>query len=201
MLDTDTSAYALPPTLIARSGRGRHAYFCLPPDLNVRNRIGLLPGLDLRATGGMIIAPPSRHASGVTYSWEAEKLLLLPPTWLVALLAPPRAVREATAALPPSASHHARQQRDGNSTIRYGRAYAAHALEGELASLRAAVPGTRNRTLNWVAFLAGQFIAAGYVDETTTTRALMDAGLEVGLAPAEVAKTIRSGVEAGQRAV
>ena len=50
------------------------------------------PGIDVRARGGYIVAPPSRHASGRLYYWSvdhhpADVPLAEPPPWLLALLA------------------------------------------------------------------------------------------------------------------
>lgn len=60
---------ALPHTVEARSGGGgRHLYFAHPGGM-VHNRVGLLPGIDVRADGGLIVAPPSVHPSGNRYSW------------------------------------------------------------------------------------------------------------------------------------
>ena len=44
-------------------GGGRHFYFAHPGGV-VRNKIGLAPGVDIRADGGYVVAPPSLHASG-----------------------------------------------------------------------------------------------------------------------------------------
>src|SRR5262245_26977213 len=46
------------------------------------------PGLDVRARGGYIVAPPSRHISGGAYCWSvdnhpAETPLAVAPDWLV----------------------------------------------------------------------------------------------------------------------
>src|SRR4051812_38514332 len=52
----------LPDTLRARSARGEHIYFTAAAGHTVPNsarRIGA--GLDVRGTGGYIVAPPSRH--------------------------------------------------------------------------------------------------------------------------------------------
>jgi len=60
----------LPPTIEAVSGGGgRHLYFAHPGG-TVHNRVGLVPGVDLRGDGGLIIAPPSLHASGRYYRWR-----------------------------------------------------------------------------------------------------------------------------------
>jgi len=72
-------------------GGGRHILFQHPGQV-VRNSTGKLgPGLDVRGDGGYIIASPSHHVSGNTYSWDAARspdtMPLAPmPPWLVELL-------------------------------------------------------------------------------------------------------------------
>src|SRR5881394_3129330 len=57
----------MPTTLECRTGGGgRHLYFAHPGGL-ARNKVGLAPGIDIRADGGYVVAPPSLHASGVQY--------------------------------------------------------------------------------------------------------------------------------------
>ncbi len=60
---------ALPPTVEAVTGGGeRHLYFARQAPA-LRNRAGLRPGIDLRAEGGSVVAPPSLHPSGRRYAW------------------------------------------------------------------------------------------------------------------------------------
>ncbi len=65
----DVGLDTLPPTVESRTGRGgRHLIFT--DDGNtIRNRGGLLPGIDVRATSGYIVVPPSRNAGG-SYEWR-----------------------------------------------------------------------------------------------------------------------------------
>lgn len=59
----------LPDTVEALTGGGgRHLYFAHPGG-RIANRVGLLPGLDLRGDGGCVVAPPSVHPSGRRYAW------------------------------------------------------------------------------------------------------------------------------------
>src|SRR5262249_59410966 len=54
---------ALPPTVEVITARGRHAYFKMPA-APIRNSAGKLgPGLDIRATGGYVLAPPSVYTN------------------------------------------------------------------------------------------------------------------------------------------
>jgi hypothetical protein len=81
----------LPETVVAvTGGGGRHLYF-VDPRPALRNRVGLRPGIDLRAEGGCVVAPPSVHPSGLRYVWEAghepDALPLAAlPIWLLDLL-------------------------------------------------------------------------------------------------------------------
>jgi len=68
----DDEVGPIPGTLEAETGGGgRHLYFAWP-GRTVRNRTGLRPGIDLRGDGGLVIVPPSLHASGKRYSWAAS---------------------------------------------------------------------------------------------------------------------------------
>lgn len=60
----------LPPTVEALTGGGgTHLYFA-STNKALRNRVAVLPGVDLRARGGLVVAPPSRHPSGCRYAWR-----------------------------------------------------------------------------------------------------------------------------------
>ena len=62
------------------TGKGRHYYF-RHPGKEVGNTIKLLPGIDTRADGGYVAAPPSIHPSGRRYTWGSAFLdsTRLPP--------------------------------------------------------------------------------------------------------------------------
>jgi putative DNA primase/helicase len=67
------------------TGGGRHRYFAHPGFL-VKNKVNLLPGVDLRGDGGYVVAPGSLHKSGRTYLFKfGTKDLPLPtlPDWLL----------------------------------------------------------------------------------------------------------------------
>lgn len=87
----------LPPTVEALTGGGgRHLYFRHPGGHVKSAARALGPGLDVKADGGYVIAPPSVHPSGAEYAWELSSHpddvpLAEPPGWLLALLAPPAA--------------------------------------------------------------------------------------------------------------
>jgi hypothetical protein len=80
----------LPSTIEAATGSGgRHLYFVHPGGL-VRNRVALLPGIDVRGDGGYVVAPPSVHPNGKPYAWAPARgpddvALAGLPAWLLTL--------------------------------------------------------------------------------------------------------------------
>ncbi|MGB9798533.1 MAG: phage/plasmid primase, P4 family [Thermanaerothrix sp.] len=75
LLDLEAKFGRLPATLEALSGGGgRHLYFKYPAGVQyLKSSVGALgPGLDIRADGGFVVAPPSIHISGNAYLWEAS---------------------------------------------------------------------------------------------------------------------------------
>lgn len=81
----------IPVTWRSTTGRGEHLWF-RHPGFEVQNFAKKAPGLDFRGDRGYVVAPGSRHRSGVEYRWtippeEAE--LADPPRWLFELLAKP----------------------------------------------------------------------------------------------------------------
>ena len=56
-------------------GGGLHLYFQAPPTTLLKSGAGEIAlGVDTRAEGGYVVAPPSLHMSGRQYSWEREEL-------------------------------------------------------------------------------------------------------------------------------
>src|SRR6056297_3013174 len=58
----------IPSTPTVITGRGRHLYF-KAPDFEIKNSVRILPQVDIRGDGGLVVAPPSRHMSGDIYHW------------------------------------------------------------------------------------------------------------------------------------
>ena len=78
----------LPSTSTARTRRGWHFWYSV--STAVKNGVGVLPGIDVRAAGGYIIVPPSIHPSGQAYRWEVPldpKAICECPEWLLDRLA------------------------------------------------------------------------------------------------------------------
>ncbi len=176
------------PGPVARSGGGGWHLLYAPTGLG--NRVGLLPGVDWRGRGGVVVAPPSRHASSQPYRWVRPLAAGLPavPDRLRALLAPPRVERTTLPPAQPPTEHGGRR----------GARYAQAALEREAAAVRAAAPGTCNHTLNRAAFNLGQLIAAGLLDAEQVRAVLLEAALAApATGHADRARRARATIESG----
>jgi hypothetical protein len=151
---------------LARTGGGGWHVLLAPTGHG--NRVGLRPGLDWRGRGGLIVAPPSVHASGEVYRWIRPLTGEQPAVsdGLRRLLAPPRSQR---ATLPPPPG----------PTVPDGRAgrYARAALDREAAKVATAPPGTCNHTLNRAAFSLGQLAAARLLEVDEIRGRLLAAAL------------------------
>jgi Bifunctional DNA primase/polymerase, N-terminal len=181
------------PGPVARSGAG--GWHLLYARTGLGNRVGLLPGVDWRGRGGLIVAPPSRHACGGCYRWQRPLTAALPevPDRLRRLLAPPLATRTTLPPAPRPAG------RDGG---RGAERYAQAALQREAARVRTAPPYTCNDTLNRAAFNLGQLVAAGLLDADQVRAVLLAAALAApatGHADRErkATATITSGLRGG----
>ncbi len=136
-LETLEATYdRLPQTLTAHSGGGgRHLYFQHPGGYIPNSaQLGGLSGLDVRADGGYIVAPPSLHQSGQHYHWEEPiHPLAALPGWLCEMLTPPG---HPARGVPPT----------------YHRALPGETEQFWLRlALERARPGTRNVTGYWLA--------------------------------------------------
>lgn len=174
----------LPETVEATTGRGSHVYLRMP-DIDIRNSAGkIAPGLDIRGTGGYVIAPPSRHPSGCRYEWVRDPFdhdLADAPRWLLEAIGPkePEAVPEP---LEHSGSHGAR--------------YIKAAIDAECDELATTPEGSRNHRLNLAAFNLARFLATGDVDIAMVARRLAFAAARAGLDRREIERTLHSAFRA-----
>ena len=75
VLDLDNAAaiaevevMGLPETVTVSTAKGRHHYFAHPGG-TVKNRAGILPGIDIRGDGGFVVAPGSIQPTPLFQSW------------------------------------------------------------------------------------------------------------------------------------
>lgn len=62
----------LPETVTAITGRGGYHLYFRYTENDLKNRTGLLEGVDVRGEGGYVVAPPSVHPNGTEYQWEFD---------------------------------------------------------------------------------------------------------------------------------
>jgi hypothetical protein len=127
---------ALTPTHSVVTGKGRHYYFKLPPGC------GPIPssaegGLDFRADGGYVIAPPSIHPDGGSYKWDCASPdeMAIAPQWLPAFAGDRDGVLKAAStanglADPPSALNKRQKDGGGSATSQSsGNQYNSYGIE------------------------------------------------------------------------
>lgn len=83
----------MPPTVGTRTGGGGVHIFWKHPGFAFSNKVGILPGVDVRGDGGYIIAPPSMHECGIRYRWHEDghprrKIISSVPQWYYDLCKP-----------------------------------------------------------------------------------------------------------------
>jgi putative DNA primase/helicase len=87
--EAELKKHGHPATPTARTARGGlHLYF-RHPEQHVRTGIRVAPGLDVKASGGYVVAPPSIGPNGKPYEWvipPGDAELAEPPEWLMHLL-------------------------------------------------------------------------------------------------------------------
>lgn len=177
----------LPETARAKTaGGGTHYYFKHVP--SVRNRGGLGAGLDVRGSGGYVIAPGSRTGDGREYVWvdfDGEGLpeVVDAPEWLLELVTPPPAT-----STPVDYSYE-----PGTND-----AYIEQAIRLELEET-ASVPmgGGRNNRLNQASYSLGTLVGAGALRESEARALLQDVARQWGRDWTQCCKTIDNGLKAG----
>lgn len=189
----------LPETVTVKTGRGFHYYFQHPRYCSMHNLAGrdaygnLLPGIDLRAGGGYVVAPPSIHPNGSSYEWVKspwDMSMAEAPAWLLERVTLPDYQHD------PRDDENLYPDIPDEEPLRTT-SYLEAALIDEIAQLSRATEGHRNDALNKAAFSLGQLVSAG-LDEHRIANDLTNAARNIGLEDAEIAITIQSGLSSGK---
>jgi hypothetical protein len=152
------------PTTVRQYTGGLGWQWLFKPDSRINNGVKVLPGLDTRAAGGYIVAPPSVHPSGYTYRWitvPGDAEIAAAPGWLLTLLEP---VVEREVAAP-------RPIRAGNIPR-----YAAVALEKACERIAGCQPGSQANILDHEAYSIGRLVGGGVLTSGEARGALVAAG-------------------------
>lgn len=179
----------VPRTLTGVTGGGGLHLTYSSEDVELGNSAGRLPGvdddlpgIDLRANGGYIVAPPSLHRSRARYAWlDPERVIAPAPEWLKQ----------------PQRTYVALDDVAGAGFKGDGSPYGLAVLRDELDRLRAAQVGTRNHELNRAAFVLAQLVAGGELLESAARASLLSVALGIGLDEPESRQTIDSAFAAG----
>ncbi len=134
--DLQTTYALLPETRrSSTANKGLHFFFAYPDDGNTyKNAVGLagLEGVDIRATGGYVVLPPSKLYGRLAYKWaDPETPIAAAPEWLLKLIT------------------DAQQQRESiPQGVRFARSPGEYWLQQALAKAR---EGNRNAVGFWMA--------------------------------------------------
>lgn len=171
------------------TGRGRHLYFAAS---GLSSRAGVLPGVDVRGTGGYVVAPPSAHPGGQRYGFvdlaTGATMARLPEV----LRPVPEGFLELARPVRPNVP-----DREPLSLRAGIDAYARRALDDECAQVAVTPEGKRNDRLNRAAFAMGTLVGADALDARAAAVHLLGAAQRAGLSEPEAMRTIASGLKAG----
>lgn len=181
--------------LVATPNDGMHVYFKQKSDKARGNKRGGLPaGIDVRGSGGYVIAPGTIMSDGRFYelSGNLDNIPIV-PDWLVTIIdneEPQKNKNTTTAPIKVDVTVQTKNEQLD--------AYCKAAIENEVGKVASASKGERNNTLNEAAFSLGQLVGANWIDENQIFDQLLDAAISVGLGLDEAKKTIVSGLKAGK---
>lgn len=176
-LDGVSGSLSLPDTFTVRTGRGWHLYFSPPEDQQLKSVSAIRPGVDIRAIGGLVVAPPSRTIQGSRYTHTAGARFVPLPAHFASTL-PQRSVQPKTA-LP---------QGDKLTTTPEG---SQQLVLEQLVRMMQAAKGERNATLFQCACRITELYVSGYVGADAYHALARTASTE-GLGESEIVQAINS---------
>lgn len=181
---------------VVTGGGGLHVYFAW--DERVRQCARFRPGLDTRARGGYVVAPPSVHECGRKYAWVIDP----PPPpirageSIIEAVSKRKPVERMGSLVPKRAPCH-----KGISS------YGQRALDGTYVGLAQTEQGGRDDARNAAAWSLGRLAAGGHLPQEDAVLCVVSAceanGLAADLGDSELRKrverAVREGFEAGPR--
>lgn len=175
---------------------GEHRYFRAHSGSNPPSTTGRLgPGLDTRARGGYVVAPPTMLAEGA-YRVTCWLPPVEAPRWLMQRL---HSTSEARS------SNRSRCRSNDQQTVARIDRYVQAAVDGEVDRIVSAPIGSRNQALFLGAIALGQLVAGNHLDHEEAL-AILDAAARDqiqepgnGYDARQAAGTIRSGFDRGLR--
>jgi predicted P-loop ATPase len=184
----------LPDTAASLSARGKKLFFSIPATVDrerIKNITGIggSPGVDMKAKGGQVVAPPSLHARGARYSWvRAGSIVELPPAWILAILKKKEIPSWAQGYTP-------ELLKDSGRTRRRAEQYLNKAVVQDATMLSRIGQGLRNNTLfeSLCRLLPlAQGLGLGETGRRSVINNLAAAAKTCGLSPKEILATVKS---------
>ncbi|OHV44935.1 bifunctional DNA primase/polymerase [Pseudofrankia sp. BMG5.36] len=184
-------ALMTPTATVATGGGGWHLYYTHPGKPVPSRPLPGHPGVDIKADGGYVVAPPSIHpATRRPYRWAGGRAVgEMPPPLLEVCLSQPDPPTPAPAAPHPAPPASPAGQGGG------GISHPDLLLAAHLAAVARAPQGRRRTTLYGAARGAARMVAA----DALTCRAALDALTRAGLAAGQTARETRAAIEGGFR--
>ncbi|WP_239091279.1 bifunctional DNA primase/polymerase [Asanoa iriomotensis] len=195
----------MPPTRAVRTGSGGWHLYYTHPGGPLAAKVAGLPGVDLKADGGYVVAPPSIHPrTGQPYRWIGARPVAAMPPALIERCRPADGSAGVSRPSRPSRPS-AGQPRDGFSS---GTAQAVPAaripgaggisspaalLAAHLAAVADAPEGTRRTTLYGAARGVARMVAARALTPGDAYAALYEAGRAAGQTDRDIRAAIRGG--------
>ncbi len=173
----------MPPTRTVRTGSdGWHLYYRHPGE-PLGSKVSGHPGVDLKADGGYVVAPPSVHPStGRPYRRVGDRAVVEMPPRLLAACRPAPAVTATPSARPTPIP-----------TGAGGISSPAALLAAHLDAVARAPEGRRRNTLYGVARGIARMVAAGCLTRDDAWMALTDAGREADQTDRDIRAAILGG--------
>ena len=173
-----------PPTACVRTGSGGwHLYYRHPGGTVPSRPMPHRPGIDIKADGGYVVAPPSIHPrTKRPYEWlpGGTPVREMPPALVAACLPAPAATVTAPA---------------GRISTRSagGISHPHKLLAAHLAAVENADVGHRRTTLYGAARGVARMVVAGAIDQADAVAALTDAGRQAEQTDREIRAAITGG--------
>lgn len=186
----------VPRTATSASGRvdgGSHLFFDVPDGLDLsklKNRASVMKdrlgeGVDVRAEGGQVVAPPSMHASGKRYRWAVRARVAELPQWLYDELT--REAEPKGKANVPRDDAPAQARTDARLAK-----YWASVLDNAQRDVASAVEGTRNETLYRKACKLYELCIGERLSKSEASSVLEAAARAAGMKRTEIEKSLGS---------
>lgn len=175
----------MPPTRCVRTGSGGWHLYYEHPGGALAGKLHGHPGIDLKADGGYVVAPPSIHPdTGQPYRWVADRPVAAMPPELLEICRP---IDPVPVALVASVTPLGRGE---------GISSPAALLAAHLDAVARAPEGRRRNTLYGAARGVARMVAAGALTHADAWTALYDAGRAAGQSDRDTRAAITGGFHA-----